>query len=66
VDALVGDGEHVQVQEVTLPDLVMYFLLRVAPGADVAGRTELDRPLESLHREARLSSEMAGAPARGG
>jgi L-ascorbate metabolism protein UlaG (beta-lactamase superfamily) len=41
-------GDDVLVEPQPLPDLLMYYLLRVRPGAEVSARTEVDRQLERL------------------
>ncbi len=48
VYALARDADDVQLEPRPLPDLLMYYLLRVTTGSETAARTEVDRQLEAL------------------
>jgi hypothetical protein len=43
-----GPTRHAQVTPVVLPDLLMHFLLNVAPGSETAARRHVDLELEAL------------------
>jgi hypothetical protein len=43
-----AQGGDAQVTPVVLPDLLMHFLLNVAPGSETAARRHVDLELEAL------------------
>ncbi|MCH6562047.1 MAG: MBL fold metallo-hydrolase [Chloroflexi bacterium] len=44
-------GDTVRLRPEVAPDLLMHYLLNVAPGSDVAARDQIDLEIEALHRE---------------
>ncbi|HSR57829.1 MAG TPA: hypothetical protein VLL57_06550 [Candidatus Binataceae bacterium] len=57
-------GNEVRVTPLALPDLLMHFLLNVAPGSDTAARRHVDLELEAL--SGRSASRGAARPPRAG
>jgi hypothetical protein len=58
---LSGKDEQVRIKPVVLPDLLMHYLLQVAPGSETAALRHIDLEIEELSRSRRSSQKSQAA-----